>query len=122
MIGILLVLAWPPQQDRSLAIKAINWLADPMDTLPERPADPFASDFDEHAGPGTGYETARAESEDVERAYADSAVARMRLRLKHVSNVFSPSTDRQVLMGLVVLGALHLWRLGARRVGEPDRD
>jgi len=116
-IGILLVLAWPPNQERSLAIKGANWLADPMGTLPEPPADPFVSDFDEHAGPGSGYETSRAESEEFERTYADSMVARLRQRLKHASNVFSPSTDRQVLMGLVVLGALYIWRLGARRAG-----
>jgi len=115
IIGVLLVLAWPPDQERSLAIKGVNWLADPMGALPAPPADPFAPDFDEHAGPGSGYQTARAESEEFERLYADSTVARLRLRLKDASNFFSPSTDRQVLMGLVVLGVLGIWRLGARR-------
>ena len=118
MIGILLVLAWPPNQDRSLAIKGTNWLADPMNRLPEPPAAPLSSDFDEHAAPSSGYETARAESEEFERVYADSTVARLRLRLKHAPNFFSPSTDRQVLMGLVVLNALYIWRLGARRAGR----
>ena len=118
MLGILLVLAWPPNQDRSLAIKGVNWLADPMGTLPEPRPDAFAADFDEHAGPGSGYETSRVEPEEYERTYAELRIAPLRLRLKHASNFFSPSADRQVLMGLVVLGMLGIWRLGARCAGR----
>jgi hypothetical protein len=105
-MGALLVLAWPPNQDRSLAIKVVNWLADPGGTLHGPPEIIL---YDEHANM-SGYEAERAE---YERLYAESPIFRMRLRLKGASSFFSPVTDRQVLMGLGVLGMLFLWRLGS---------
>src|SRR4029450_13562513 len=36
-IGVLLVAAWPPADDRSLMIKLGNWAVDPKGTLPTLP-------------------------------------------------------------------------------------
>ena len=106
IMGALLVLAWPPNQDRSLAIKVVNWLADPSGALHGPPEIIL---YDEHASLSS-YEAERAE---YERLYAESPVFRTRLRLKTASSFFSPVTDRQLLMGLGVLGMLFLWRLGS---------
>ena len=106
IMGTLLVLAWPPNQDRSLAIKVVNWLADPSGVLHGPPEIIL---YDEHASLSS-YEAERAE---YERLYAESPVFRTRLRLKTASSFFSPVTDRQLLMGLGLLGLLFLWRLGS---------
>jgi hypothetical protein len=37
-VAILLILVWPPQEGRSLIVKAVNWAADPSDSLPSLPA------------------------------------------------------------------------------------
>ena len=35
---LLLVALWPPAEDRSLAMKFVNWVVDPGDNLPTLPA------------------------------------------------------------------------------------
>ena len=41
VVTLLIVCAWPPQDDRSLAMKIVNWAVDPDGTLPVLP-DPLA--------------------------------------------------------------------------------
>src|SRR5476649_2525810 len=41
VVALLIVAAWPSDQDRSLAAKFVNWAVDPGGTLPILP-DPFA--------------------------------------------------------------------------------
>ena len=45
IVALLIVAAWPPADDRSLAMKFVNWAVDPGDRLPTLPR-PF--------GPGEG--------------------------------------------------------------------
>ena len=111
LIAMLLVAAWPPQGDRSLAVKFVNWAVDPMGRLPVLPA-PLPR--------GLGDDPVAVEAHDAEtRLYDDlfrqGGWTRRRLDLKVAGDPFNPSTTRQLLAGLAVLSALYAWRLGSRR-------
>jgi len=114
ILAIGIVLFWPGQQNRSLAIKALNWMADPMNTLPRLPGD-FTLDSGEEPDAVTAHDTQEAE---YRRLYASSRFARLRIRLKDTPDPFDPSTQQQVLAAIGVLGGLLVWRLGQR----PARD
>jgi hypothetical protein len=109
-VALLLVAAWPSDQDRSLAMKAVSYLVDPTGSLPILPGplamghddDPDA--VDEHDGMTMEYE----------RLYATSWWMRTRLELKVAPDPFNPSTERQLLMAFGVIAALLVWRLDAR--------
>lgn len=51
---------------------------------------------------------------DYERAYANSRLLRLRIRLRDMPDPFEPSTQQQILAALAVLGGLLIWRLGER--------
>lgn len=110
ILTVVIVLFWPGEQDRSLAIKTFNWAADPRNALPQLPGelgfesgdDPFAvADHD-------------AQEAEYYRVYDSSRMARLRLRLRDMSDPFEPSTQQQILCGIAVLGGLAVWRLGVR--------
>ncbi len=113
-LAVLVVLFWPAQgqqgdPDRSLAIKTVNWLADPMHTLP-RPPGTLSFDDEDDVAAITAHDAQEAE---YERVYASSAIARLRIRARDMQEPFDSSTERQLLSAVVVLGALFIWRLGA---------
>ena len=111
-VAILLVLAWPPDQGRSLLVKAINWAVDPRDTLPPLPAQlPMGLDDDGDAV--TAHDALEAE---YYRQRDRSTVMRWRMMLKSAGEPFDPVTERQLLIGVGVLGVLGVWRLDARRI------
>lgn len=109
-VGMLLVLGWPSDETRSLGMKAVNWAVDPVDALPTLPA-PLPMSLDDNGD-------AVAEHDAREAAYyalyERSALARWRLTLKGATDPFAPSTARQLLTGVTLLGALGVWRLGKR--------
>jgi hypothetical protein len=112
IVALLLILSWPAQ-DRSLAVKAINWAADPFQALPLRPS-PFA------LGLGDDMEAVQlhdAEEAAYYRIYNTSRIGRLRLRLRDLEDPFDPSTERQVLVGLAILFALRIWSLEAKKSG-----
>ena len=118
VLAALLVLFWPNQQNRSLALKAVNWAADPTNKLPHPPNNFTMED---------GEDTEVVEAHDIqeaeyERVYASSGLQGIRLRLRDMEDPFDPSTEQQVLAAIAVLGGLLIWRLGARRArsGSPD--
>ncbi len=111
LVAVLLVAAWPPQGDRSLAMKFVNWAVDPMDLLPVLP-DPLPR--------GLGDDPEAVEAHDAEARFYDDLFrqggwTRRRLELKVQGDPFNPSTTRQLLTGAAVLAALYAWRLGSRR-------
>jgi hypothetical protein len=112
-VAALVIIAWPPEQDRSLALKAVNWLADPANTLPTLPG-PLAPGLDDDADAVTVHDTEMAE---YDRLFASSQTMRIRLRLKVAADPFNPSTERQVLTALGVLTAIGVWQRGFRRSG-----
>ena len=111
---MLVVLFWPAQgqqgePDRSLAIKTVNWLADPMRTLPRLPATLSFDDEDDVVAI-TAHDAQEAE---YERVYASSAFVRLRIHGRDLQEPLDASTERQLLSAVVVLGALLIWRLSA---------
>jgi hypothetical protein len=114
VLAAVVVLFWPSQQNRSLAIKAINWAADPRDKLPHPPAD-----FSMEDGEDTSVVIAHDDQEaEYERALGSSGLEGIRVRLRGLQEPFDPSTEQQVLAAIAVLGGLLIWRIG----GRPARD
>jgi hypothetical protein len=110
-VAAFVIIAWPPDQDRSLALKAVNWLADPANTLPTLPG-PLAPGLDDDADAVTAHDTEMAE---YDRLFSSSQAMRIRLRLKVAADPFNASTERQVLTAFGVLAAIGIWQRGARR-------
>jgi hypothetical protein len=97
--ALFIIVAWPPDRDRSLMVKAANWAADPAGSLPVLP---------EQLGFGLSDDVLAVEERDAEvRRYDDvynrGALARARLRLKVAEDPLNASTERQFLL---IFGAL----------------
>jgi hypothetical protein len=102
------VLAWP-SEDGSLAVKTVRWLADPRGTLPVLPP-PLSMELDDNADAVAEHDGKEAE---YYRVVASSSWARTRLRLKEVSDAFEPSTQRQIVIGIALIGALLMWKVNS---------
>jgi len=111
LVALLLVAAWPPQGDRSLAAKFVNWAVDPAGHLPVLP-DPLPLGLGDDP---EAVETHDAEARLYDDMYRQGGWTRRRLELKVARDPFNPSTTRQVLTGFAVLTALYAWRLGSRK-------
>jgi hypothetical protein len=109
-VALLLVAVWPADQDRSLALKAVNYLVDPTDSLPILPG-PLAMGLGDDPAAVAEHD---AVTMDYDRLYATSWWMRIRLELKDARDPFSPSTERQLLTGFGVVAALLVWRLEPR--------
>ena len=108
IVGLFVVFVWPPENDRSLAVKFVNWSVDPRDELPVLPG-PLA--------PGLGDDPVAVEAHSQETQHYDALYARggwtrTRLELKVARDPFNKSTERQLLLGIAVLIVLVVWRLG----------
>ena len=112
-VAILVILAWPPDDGRSLLVKLVNRVADPMGSLPALPA-PLPMALDDDADAVAAHD---AEESAYYRQYNSSRITRWRLTLKSVRDPLDPSTERQLLVGMAVLSALGVWRLNAPRIG-----
>lgn len=111
IVALLIVFAWPPHDDKSLAAKFVNWAVDPWDELPVLPA-----------------QLSMEASHDPEAAYWHDMVAqhyyllhlkggwtRKRLELKVAGDPFDAGIERQVLTAVGVLTAFLIWRLAGRK-------
>jgi hypothetical protein len=105
-----IVLFWPTQGSRCLAIKTVNWLADPGNTLPRQPGEFSLEDGEDPVA------VMAHDSQELEynRVVASSRLARLRIRLRDMPDPFETSTQRQLLLAIGVLGGLLIWRLGER--------
>jgi hypothetical protein len=111
--AICLILAWPADNG-SLAIKAVNWAADPFRVLPPAPS-PLAL--------GLGDDMEAVLQHDAEETlyynlYNSSRLARLRFRMRALEDPLDPSTERQMLTGIAIVCALGIWRLQAARKEE----
>src|SRR5262245_64428950 len=102
IVATLLILCWPPDQGRSLAVKAANWLADPTNSLPTTP-EPLPIGLDDNGDAVAAHD---AQAAEYYRQYASSGLTRFRMKLKEARDPFEPTTVRQILTGIVILGAL----------------
>jgi hypothetical protein len=105
IVAVLLILAWPVENG-SLARKAINWAADPFQSLPRLPS-PLTMGLDDDMDTVQQHD---AEETAYYRMYDGSRIGRLRLQLRDLQDPFDPSTERQVLVGLALLSALGIWR------------
>jgi len=107
IVAVLLILGWPPDRGRSLAMKMANWLADPTGALAALP-DPLPIGLDDNGDAVAAHDALEAE---YYRQYESSRVTRLRMRLKVAADPFDPATERQILAGIGILSALAVWRL-----------
>jgi hypothetical protein len=107
-LAIFVLLAWPAENG-SLAVKTIRWLADPSGTLPTLPP-PLSMELGDNADAVAEHD---AQEQEYYRVVGSSDWARRRMRLKELNDPFEPSTARQLLVGIVVIGALIVWRVGS---------
>ena len=108
LTALVLILAWPPDEDRSLGVKAVRWLADPAHTLPSLPA-PLPMGLGDDGDAVAAHDAQEAE---YYRLVESSRLIRTRIRLKEAEDPLTPSTARQLLTGAAVLAVLGVWRLG----------
>ncbi|MEO8681918.1 MAG: hypothetical protein ABI665_22920 [Vicinamibacterales bacterium] len=110
-VAVILILAWPPAEGRSLLVKIVNWAVDPANSLPTLPA-PLAMGLDDNGDAVAAHDAIEA---DYYQARDRSALVRWRMDMKTARDPLAPATERQVLVGLAVLSALAVWRLDAKR-------
>ena len=111
--SLLVVAAWPPRDDKSLAAKFVNWAVDPANELPILP-DQLA------LGQGDDPDKVHAHDMQVQQydaLYLKGGWTRKRLELKVAGDPFNPGTSRQVLTVAAVAIGFLVWRLGGRRTG-----
>jgi hypothetical protein len=114
-VAVLLVCLWPPADDRSLAVKLVNWAVDPRDELPVLPG-PFA------LGAGDDPDTVAAHDTQVQAydaLYAKGGWTRRRLEWKVARDPFNPATERQLILALGIVTAFMFWRVN-RRSGDRE--
>jgi hypothetical protein len=110
ILAALIVLAWPPVEGKSLALKGAAWLVDPLHSLPTRPPElPMALGDD-----GFAVQQHDEQLTYYEDTYDSSAMNRFRMDVRDFEDPLDPTTERQLLAGLGVFGALLVWRLSAR--------
>ena len=110
-VTLAVVVAWPPHEGNSLAVKIVNWAADPTGQLPVLPP---------QLGMGLGDDPQVVELRDAQvRRYDDlfnqGGLMRRRLELKVATDPFNPVTERQLLLVVGVLVWFAAWRLGGVR-------
>ena len=111
VVALFIVTVWPPAEDKSLAVKFVNWAVDPRDELPVLPG---------QLALGLGDDPDAVNAHDMQVQHYDALYmkggwTRSRLELKVATDPFNPSTERQLLIGFGVLAALAVWRWGGRR-------
>lgn len=119
MVAVLLIVAWPPREGVSLALKAVRWAADPQHTLPVLP-EPLPMGLGDDGDAVAAHDQQWAEYYEFEER---SAMNRLRLQLRDVQEPLDPGTQRQLLVGVAVLAALGVWKLntGTRRGHEDTK-
>ena len=111
VVSVLIVSAWPPRDDKSLAAKFVNWAVDPTNELPILP-DQLA------LGQGDDPDKVYAHDLQVQQydaLYLKGGWTRTRLALKVAGDPFDPGTERQVLALLAVAIALLVWRIDGNK-------
>ena len=115
IVSVSLILFWPPERGRSLAIKTANWLADPNDTLASLPPQ-LPIGLDDNGDAVAAHDALQAE---YYRQYESSRLTRLRMKLKDAAEPFDAATERQILAALGILAVLVLWRLNGKN-RNPD--
>jgi hypothetical protein len=113
IVALLLVAVWPTADDKSLALKFVNWAVDPHNNLPILPG-PLDMDQGDDAD---AVNTHDMQENAYYNMYDQGGWLRRRLDLKVAQEPFNPATERQVIVGIAVIAGLLVWRLGLRKPG-----
>ena len=107
-VSLLLVLVWPPaaENEKSLAVKLVNWAADPKNELPVEP-EPLGLGLGDDPVAVDQHDTA---SQEYAYMYAKGGWIRRRMDWKVAYDPINPSTERQVLTAIGIVTALIIWR------------
>jgi len=108
--AVLLVCLWPPANDRSLAVRIVNWAVDPRGELPVLP-EPFALGAGDDPDAVAEHD---AQVQAYDARYAQGGWMRRRLELKVARDPFNAAMERQVILALGIVAAFLLWRMNAR--------
>jgi hypothetical protein len=100
------IAAWPPDRDKSLAAKFVNWAVDPTGALPVLPP---------QLGYGISDDPAAVEEHDAQvRRYDElfnqGGWTRRRLELKVANDPLNRSTTRQLLLAAGAVALFLIWR------------
>jgi hypothetical protein len=110
VVALLIVFVWPPSDDRSLAVKFVNWIVDPPNDLPVLPPQ-LALGLGDDPDAVAAHDQ---QTQQYDALYLRGGWTRKRLELKVARDPLNPSTERQLLTGMGVLTAFLAWRAVAR--------
>jgi hypothetical protein len=110
VVAVSIIALWPPAENKSLAMKLVNWVVDPRNELPILPP---------QLGFGAGDDIEAVNARDAivrhyDSLYMQGGWTRRRLLLKVAGDPFNPSTTRQVLTAVGAVAVLIVWRLGGK--------
>ena len=112
VVALTIVSVWPPEDDRSLAVKFVNWIVDPFDALPVLPPQLALGRGDDPEA----VEARDLQTQQYDALYLKGGWTRRRLELKVARDPINPATERQLLLVIGVVTALFAWR--ALRAGR----
>jgi hypothetical protein len=110
LFGVILfvILAWPPDRDRSLFAKFVNWAVDPVGELPVLPP---------QLGYGIGDDPVAVEAHDAQvrrydELYNQGGWTRTRLELKVAGDPLPRGTERQLLLAFAAAAIFAVFVIG----------
>jgi hypothetical protein len=112
VVALTIVSVWPSEDDRSLAVKFVNWIVDPLDALPVLPPQLALGRGDDPEA----VEARDLQTQQYDALYLKGGWTRRRLELKVARDPINPATERQLLLVIGVVSALFAWR--ALRAGR----
>ena len=111
IVALLIVFVWPPGEDRSLAVKFVNWAVDPGNMLPVLPGQ-LALGFGDDPDAVAAHDM---QTQQYDALYLKGGWTRRRLELKVARDPLSASTERQLLTAIAVATGFLAWRFGGRK-------
>ena len=111
IVALLIVFVWPPSDDKSLAVKVVNWTMDPWDELPILPG-PLSLGREDDPDTVSQHDL---QTQQYDALYARGGWTRRRLELKVARDPINPVTEQQILTAIGVLTVFLVWPLGGPR-------
>jgi len=109
-VALFVIAAWPPDEDKSLLAKFVNWAVDPAGDLPVLPP---------QLGFGLGDDPQAVEERDAQvrrydELYNRGGWTRMRLELKVARDPLPRGTERQLLLAIAAAAVFAVLMIGRR--------